>query len=170
MIEKRNNHALKCIQIETQLIYANLEAFVYILSGLGNIQSQVSSDVSLDRIELLEFLFLLPGKKAADDLEIVFDENLSTWSNLCQYKIVDCCWFEDELNANDVFLLLDLFRRKIDHFRCSIVRIRIESIENERDQAREEFAVVAVGRSIPNEIIRDVLLEIISDVLNQYVV
>jgi hypothetical protein len=45
-IEKRNNHALKCIQIETQLIYANLEAFVYILSGLGNIQSKVSSDVS----------------------------------------------------------------------------------------------------------------------------
>ncbi|CAF3840896.1 unnamed protein product [Adineta steineri] len=45
MIEKRNNHALKCIQIETQLIYANLEAFVYILSGLGNIQSKVSSDL-----------------------------------------------------------------------------------------------------------------------------
>jgi len=46
-IEKRNNHALKCIQIETQLIYANLEAFVYILSGLGNIQYKVSSDVSI---------------------------------------------------------------------------------------------------------------------------
>jgi hypothetical protein len=46
MIEKRNNHALKCIQIETQLIYANLEAFVYILSNLGNIQYQVSTDVS----------------------------------------------------------------------------------------------------------------------------
>ncbi|CAF0924773.1 unnamed protein product [Adineta ricciae] len=44
-IEKRNNHALKCIQIETQLIYANLEAFVYILSGLGNIQSKVSADL-----------------------------------------------------------------------------------------------------------------------------
>jgi hypothetical protein len=47
MIEKRNNHGLKCIQIETQLIYANLEAFVYILSGLGNIQYKVSSDVSV---------------------------------------------------------------------------------------------------------------------------
>jgi hypothetical protein len=46
MIGKRNNHALKCIQIETQLIYANLEAFVYILSGLGNLQYKVSSDVS----------------------------------------------------------------------------------------------------------------------------
>jgi hypothetical protein len=45
-IEKRNNHGLKCLQIETQLIYANLEAFVYILSGLGNIQYKVSSDVS----------------------------------------------------------------------------------------------------------------------------
>lgn len=45
LIEKRNNHALKCIQIETQLIYANLEAFVYILSGLGNIQYNVSSDL-----------------------------------------------------------------------------------------------------------------------------
>ncbi|CAF3957253.1 unnamed protein product, partial [Rotaria magnacalcarata] len=44
-IEKRNNHALKCIQIETQLIYANLEAFVYILSSLGNIQYKVSSDL-----------------------------------------------------------------------------------------------------------------------------
>jgi hypothetical protein len=48
VIEKRNNHGLKCIQIETQLIYANLEAFVYILSGLGNIQYKVSSDVSLN--------------------------------------------------------------------------------------------------------------------------
>ncbi|CAF0891827.1 unnamed protein product [Rotaria sordida] len=44
-IEKRNNHALKCIQTETQLIYANLEAFVYILSSLGNIQSKISSDL-----------------------------------------------------------------------------------------------------------------------------
>jgi hypothetical protein len=46
VIEKRNNYALRCIQIETQLIYANLEAFVYILSGLGNIQYTASSDVS----------------------------------------------------------------------------------------------------------------------------
>ncbi|CAF4600482.1 unnamed protein product [Rotaria sp. Silwood2] len=45
LIEKRNNHALKCIQTETQLIYANLEAFVYILSSLGNIQYKVSSDL-----------------------------------------------------------------------------------------------------------------------------
>ena len=50
MIEKRNNHGLKCVQMETQLIYANLEAFVYILSGLGNIQSKVCSDVSIDLI------------------------------------------------------------------------------------------------------------------------
>ena len=59
-IEKRNNHALKCIQIETQLIYANLEAFVYILSGLGNIQSKVSTDVSLtfsSRLEDFGFAF-----------------------------------------------------------------------------------------------------------------
>ncbi|CAF3592991.1 unnamed protein product [Rotaria sp. Silwood1] len=44
-IEKRNNHALKCVQNETQLIYANLEAFVYILSSLGNIQQKVASDL-----------------------------------------------------------------------------------------------------------------------------
>ncbi|CAF2719761.1 unnamed protein product [Rotaria sp. Silwood2] len=34
MIAKRNRHALQCVQIETQLVYANLEAFVYILSIL----------------------------------------------------------------------------------------------------------------------------------------
>ncbi|UJR08914.1 hypothetical protein I4U23_013167 [Adineta vaga] len=45
MIEKRNRHALKCVQIETQLVYANLEAFVYILSSLGNSQYQGSSDL-----------------------------------------------------------------------------------------------------------------------------
>ncbi len=47
MIEKRNRHALKCVQFETQLVYANLEAFVYILTGLGNSQSTGSSEVSL---------------------------------------------------------------------------------------------------------------------------
>jgi hypothetical protein len=47
MIVKQNKHALKCVKIETQLVYANLEAFVYILSGLGNSQSKGASDVSL---------------------------------------------------------------------------------------------------------------------------
>ncbi len=47
MIVKHNKHALQCVKTETQLIYANLEAFVYILSGLGNSQSKASSDVSL---------------------------------------------------------------------------------------------------------------------------
>ena len=46
MIEKRNNHGLKCVQYETQLVYANLEAFVFILSSLGNIQCKLSADVS----------------------------------------------------------------------------------------------------------------------------
>ncbi len=46
MIGKHNKHALKCVKIETQLVYANLEAFVHILSGLGNSQSSGSSDVS----------------------------------------------------------------------------------------------------------------------------
>ena len=46
MIEKRNRHALKCVQIETQLVYANLEAFVYILSTLGNSHCKGTSDVS----------------------------------------------------------------------------------------------------------------------------
>ncbi|CAF3854524.1 unnamed protein product, partial [Adineta steineri] len=45
LLEKRNRHALKCVQIETQLIYANLEAFVYILSSLGNSQCKGSSDL-----------------------------------------------------------------------------------------------------------------------------
>ncbi|CAF1258079.1 unnamed protein product [Rotaria sordida] len=44
MLEKRNRHALQCVQIETQLVYANLEAFVYILSSLGNSQCKGSSD------------------------------------------------------------------------------------------------------------------------------
>jgi hypothetical protein len=47
MIVKHNKHALQCVKTETQLVYANLEAFVYILSGLGNSQSKASSDVSL---------------------------------------------------------------------------------------------------------------------------
>ncbi len=46
VIAKQNKYALKCVKIETQLVYANLEAFVYILSGLGNSQSKGSSDVS----------------------------------------------------------------------------------------------------------------------------
>ncbi|CAF3562226.1 unnamed protein product [Rotaria sp. Silwood1] len=45
MIEKRNRHALQCVKIETQLVYANLEAFVYILSSLGNSQCKGSSDL-----------------------------------------------------------------------------------------------------------------------------
>ncbi|CAF3550512.1 unnamed protein product, partial [Rotaria sp. Silwood2] len=45
MIAKRNRHALQCVQIETQLVYANLEAFVYILSILGNSQCKGSSDL-----------------------------------------------------------------------------------------------------------------------------
>ncbi|CAF0967319.1 unnamed protein product [Adineta ricciae] len=45
MIQKRNRHALKCIQMETQLVYANLEAFVYILSSLGNSQCKGCSDL-----------------------------------------------------------------------------------------------------------------------------
>ncbi|CAF1219463.1 unnamed protein product [Rotaria sordida] len=44
ILEKRNRHALQCVQIETQLVYANLEAFVYILSSLGNSQCKGSSD------------------------------------------------------------------------------------------------------------------------------
>lgn len=53
MIEKRNRHALKCVQMETQLIYANLEAFVYILSSLGNSQCKGCSDVSVLKIKNL---------------------------------------------------------------------------------------------------------------------
>ncbi|CAF3944871.1 unnamed protein product [Rotaria sordida] len=45
ILEKRNRHALQCVQIETQLVYANLEAFVYILSSLGNSQCKGSSDL-----------------------------------------------------------------------------------------------------------------------------
>ncbi|CAF5056379.1 unnamed protein product, partial [Rotaria sp. Silwood1] len=43
-IEKRNRHGLKFVQIETQLVYANLEAFVSILNNLDNSQCQGSSD------------------------------------------------------------------------------------------------------------------------------
>jgi len=46
MITKQNKYALKCVKIETQLVYANLESFVYILSSLGNSQTKGSSDVS----------------------------------------------------------------------------------------------------------------------------
>jgi hypothetical protein len=46
MIAKQNKYALKCVKLETQLVYANLEAFVYILSSLGNTQTKGSSDVS----------------------------------------------------------------------------------------------------------------------------
>lgn len=60
MLEKRNRHALKCVQIETQLVYANLEAFVYILSGLSSSQCTGSSDVSLQKKkEFLSDLFFL---------------------------------------------------------------------------------------------------------------
>lgn len=45
MLEKRNRHGLQCIQIETQLVYANLEAFVYVLSNLGNSQYKGTSEV-----------------------------------------------------------------------------------------------------------------------------
>ncbi|CAF1173442.1 unnamed protein product [Rotaria sordida] len=44
-IEKRNRHGLKFVQIETQVVYANLEAFVCILNNLGNSQCQGSSDL-----------------------------------------------------------------------------------------------------------------------------
>ncbi|CAF1157950.1 unnamed protein product [Rotaria sordida] len=44
-IEKRNRHGLKFVQIETQVVYANLEAFVCILNNLGNTQCQGSSDL-----------------------------------------------------------------------------------------------------------------------------
>ncbi len=47
MVVKHNKHALQCVKAETQLVYANLEAFVYILNGLGNSQSKASLDVSL---------------------------------------------------------------------------------------------------------------------------
>ena len=45
MIGKRNLHALKCVQTETQLVYAHLEAFVYIISNLGRSHSQGATDV-----------------------------------------------------------------------------------------------------------------------------
>ncbi|CAF2111609.1 unnamed protein product [Rotaria magnacalcarata] len=45
-IEKRNRHALQCVHIETQLVYANLEAFVYILSSFANSQCNGSLDLA----------------------------------------------------------------------------------------------------------------------------
>ncbi|CAF3308812.1 unnamed protein product [Rotaria socialis] len=45
-IEKRNRHALQCVQMETQLVYANLEAFVYILSSFANSQCSGSLDLA----------------------------------------------------------------------------------------------------------------------------
>lgn len=93
MIEKRNNHALKCIQIETQLVYANLEAFVYILSGLGNIQSKVTSDVSETKMFTPPQTFV---RLVTRRLEIVFDENFSTgrylYSETRQSSLIKRCF------------------------------------------------------------------------------
>lgn len=58
MLEKRNRHALQCVQIETQLVYANLEAFVYILSGYGNSQLKGSSDVCIYKISRKLFIII----------------------------------------------------------------------------------------------------------------
>ncbi|CAF0910447.1 unnamed protein product [Didymodactylos carnosus] len=44
-IEKRNTHALKCVQLETQLVYANIESFIYILSSFGNSQLKLHGDL-----------------------------------------------------------------------------------------------------------------------------
>ncbi|CAF1110489.1 unnamed protein product [Didymodactylos carnosus] len=44
-MEKKNTHALKCVQLETQLVYANIESFIYILSSFGNSQLKLHSDL-----------------------------------------------------------------------------------------------------------------------------
>ena len=81
MIEKRNTFALKSIQNETQLIYANLEAFVYILNNLGNSEYQGSTEVS--------FSFHFSRKTKFESLveqcvEIVRLESLTIGSKLCE--------------------------------------------------------------------------------------
>lgn len=46
MLIKQNKFGLKCLKVETQLIYANLEAFVYILNNLADSQTKGTTDVS----------------------------------------------------------------------------------------------------------------------------
>jgi len=80
MLIKQNKFGLKCLKVETQLIYANLEAFVYILNNLAGSQTKGTTDVSWFYIQSENVKWFLAD---AQSVENICHENFSTWRKLC---------------------------------------------------------------------------------------